>query len=91
MVSIIGEIEKIMETLPRAGHPTKLSNQARMTLVRVVTKNPLTNLTELKSSLAEMGEPARRTKVSAALHQSGLYGRVARRKLLLRKRHVKDT
>ena len=34
----------------------------------------------------EMGEPSRRTTISAALHQSGLYGRVARRKPLLRKR-----
>ena len=35
----------------------------------------------------EMGEPSRRTTISAALHQSGLYGRVARRKSLLSKRH----
>jgi hypothetical protein len=45
-------------------------------------------LTELKSSSLEMGEPSRRTNISAALHQSGLYGRVARRKPLLRKRHM---
>uniref|UniRef100_A0AAZ3PCE9 Transposase Tc1-like domain-containing protein n=1 Tax=Oncorhynchus tshawytscha TaxID=74940 RepID=A0AAZ3PCE9_ONCTS len=35
-----------------------------------------------------MGEPSRRTTISAALHQSGLYGRVARRKPLLSKRHM---
>ena len=34
-----------------------------------------------------MGEPSR-TTISAALHQSGLYGRVARRKPLLSKRHM---
>ena len=35
-----------------------------------------------------MEEPSRRTNISAALHQSGLYGRVARRKLLLSRRHM---
>jgi len=48
----------------------------------------MTTLEEQQSSLAEMGEPAGRTTVSATLHKSWLYGRVARRKPLLRKRHM---
>jgi hypothetical protein len=36
------------------------------------------------------GEPSRRTTISVALHQSGLYGRGARRKTLLSKRHMTD-
>ena len=76
------------QTLPRAGRPTKLRNWERRTLVRVVTKNPMTTLTKLQSSLAEMGEPAGRTTISTALHKSRLYGRVARRKPLLRKSHM---
>ena len=35
----------------------------------------------------EIGEPSRRTTISAALYQSGLYGRVVRRKPFLSKRH----
>jgi hypothetical protein len=35
-----------------------------------------------------MGEPFRRTTISAALHQSALYGRVTRRKPLLNKNHM---
>ena len=35
----------------------------------------------------EIGDPYRRTAISVALHQSGLYGRVARRKPLLRWHH----
>ena len=35
-----------------------------------------------------MGEPSRRTTISAALHQSGLCGRVARQKPPLSKRHM---
>ena len=65
------------KTLPRAGRPAKLSNRGRRALVREVTKNPMVTLTELQSSSVEMGEPSRRTTISAALHQSGLYGRVA--------------
>ena len=76
------------KTLPRAGRPAKLSNRERRALVREVTKNPMVTLTELQSSSVEMGEPPRRTTISAALHQSGLYGRVARRKPLLSKSHM---
>ena len=76
------------KTLPRAGRPAKLSNQRRRALIREVTKNPMVTLTELQSSSMEMGEPSRRTNISAALHQSGNYGRVARRKPLLSKLHM---
>ena len=57
-------------------------------MVREVTKNPIVTLTELQSPSVEMGEPSRRTTISAALHQSGLYGRVARRKPILSERHT---
>ena len=76
------------QTLPRAGGPTKLSNLSRRTLVREVTKNPMTTLMELQSYLTEMEEPARRTTISVALHKSRHYRRVARQKPLLRKRHM---
>ena len=76
------------KTLPRAGYPAKLSNRGRRVLVREVTENPMVTLTELQSSSVEIGEPSRRTTVSAALHQSGLYSRVTRRKPLLSKRHM---
>ena len=48
----------------------------------------MVSLTELQSSSVEMGEPSRRTTISATLHQSGLYGRVARWKQLLSKMHL---
>ena len=54
-------------------------------MVREVTKNLKVTLTELQRSSVEMGEPSRKTTISAALHQSGLYGRVARQKPLLSK------
>uniref|UniRef100_A0A4W5RB71 Transposase Tc1-like domain-containing protein n=1 Tax=Hucho hucho TaxID=62062 RepID=A0A4W5RB71_9TELE len=74
------------KTRPRAGRPVKLSNRGRRALVREVTKNPMVTLIELQSSYVEIGELSRRT--TAALHQSDLYGRVARRKPLLSKRHM---
>jgi hypothetical protein len=45
-------------------------------------------LTELQSSSVEMEEYSRRTTISAALHQSGLCHRMARRKPLLSKRYM---
>ena len=76
------------KTLPRACHPAKLSNRGRRALVRKVTKNPMFTLTELQSSYVEMEEPSIRTTISAALHQSGLYGRVARQNPHLSKRNM---
>ncbi|KAG2469093.1 TC1A transposase, partial [Polypterus senegalus] len=75
-------------TFPRDVRPSKLSNWGRRALVREVTKNPMVTLSELQRSSVERGEPSRRTTISAAIHQSGLYGRAARRKPLLSKRHM---
>jgi hypothetical protein len=74
------------KTLPGAGRQAKVSNRGGRALVGEVTKNPMVTLTELQSSFVEMGESSRRTTISAALHQSGLYGRVARQKPLLSKK-----
>ncbi|KAG2458309.1 TC1A transposase, partial [Polypterus senegalus] len=90
VASIIRKWKKFKKTrtLPRAGRPSKLSNWGRRALVREVTRNPMVTLSELQRSSVERGEPSRRTTISAAIHQSGLYGRVARRKPLLSKRHM---
>ena len=42
------------KTLPRDGHPAKLSNRRRRALVVEVTKNPMVTLTELQSSSVEI-------------------------------------
>ena len=54
----------------------------------IVRRAPRQDCFEAQSSSVEMGEPSRRKTISAAFHQSGLYGRVARRKPLLSKRHL---
>jgi hypothetical protein len=88
VASIILKWKKFGTTkrLPTAGCRAKLSNRGRRALVREMTKNPMVTLTELQS--VEMGEPSRRTTISTALHQSGLYGKLARWKPLLSKRHM---
>ena len=85
VASIILKLNKFgtIKTLLIAGRLAKLSNHGRRDLVREVTKNLM-----LQSSSVEMGQPSRRTTISAALHQSGLYGRVARQKPLLSKRQM---
>ena len=57
-------------------------------MVRDVTKNPMFTLTELQSSSVEMVVLLEGFPFSSELHQSGLYGRVARQKPLLSKRHM---
>ncbi len=76
-------------TLPRAGRPAKLSYRGRRALVREVKKNPKITVAELQRCIREMGESCRKSTITAALHQSGLYGRVARRKPLHSARHMK--
>ena len=85
MASIILKVKKFgtTKTLPRAGCPVKQQSGEKE-----VTKNPMVTLTKLQSSSVEMGEPSRRTTISAAFHKSGLYGRVARQKQHLSERHI---
>ncbi len=72
-------------TLPRAGRPAKLSYRGRRALVREVKKNP--KITVAERCIREMGESCRKSTITAALHQSGLYGRAW--KPLLSARHMK--
>jgi hypothetical protein len=75
------------KTLPRASCPAQLSNRGRRTF-REGNKNPMVTLTELQTYSVAMGEHSRKTTISAAFHQSGLCGRMARRKPLLSKRRM---
>ncbi len=77
------------KTLPRAGHPAKLSYRGRRALEIGVKKNPKITVAELQRCIREMGESCRKSTITAALHQSGLYGRVARRKPFLSARRMK--
>ena len=74
------------KSVPSAGHLAKRSNRGSRTLVREVTKNLM--VTDRTRVSLDIWEPSRRTTISAALHQSGLYGRVARQKSLLSQRHM---
>ena len=66
----------------------KLSNWGRRALVREVTQEPNGHSDRAPELLFRVGRTFQRTTISAALHQSGLYGSVARRKPLLSKRHM---
>lgn len=82
VTSIMGKWRKFgtTRTRPRAGQFSKLSDQR----TRVLGRWPRT-----RCSFVEGGEPRRRVTISAAIHQSDLYGRVARWKPLLSERHMK--
>ena len=68
------------KTLPRSGHPAKLDDQARRRLIREATKRPMATLKEPHAFLIKTGRCVHGITISQALHKSGLYGRVARRK-----------
>ncbi|KAL0201197.1 hypothetical protein M9458_004384, partial [Cirrhinus mrigala] len=76
--------------LPRQGRPPKLTGRTRRALIRNAAKRPMVTLDELQRSTAQVGESVHRTTISRALHKVGLYGRVARRKPLLKENHKKS-
>ncbi|MCJ8737403.1 hypothetical protein PDJAM_G00023560 [Pangasius djambal] len=76
--------------LPTHGRPSKLTGRARRALSREAAKRPMVTLQELQRSTAQVGESVYRTTISRALHKSGLNGRVARRKPLLKESHKKS-
>lgn len=61
--------------------PNQAEQMERRALVKEMLKNPKVTLMALQKSCSEMGEPAQRKTCSTALHQSNLYGKVARWKL----------
>ena len=78
------------KTLPRSGCPSKMDDQARMRLIRAASKRPVVTLKELQPCMAKTGHCVHVTTISQALDKSGLYGRVARRKPLLKKSHLES-
>ena len=50
----------------------------------------MVTLEEPQRSTAQVGESVHRTTISHTLHKSGRYGRVARRKPLLKESHKKS-
>ena len=77
-------------SLPSAGSLQKPSDNARMGLVSEATTRAMTTLEELQTSVTKMGETVYTTTVSWVLHQLQLYGRVTKRKPLLKKTHMKS-
>ena len=73
--------------MPREGRPTKLTDQARRAIIREATKRPKMTLKELQSSTVEIGVSVHRTTLNHTLHKAGLYGRVTRKKLLLKEKN----
>ncbi|MGH0138999.1 UNVERIFIED_CONTAM: hypothetical protein FKN15_068319 [Acipenser sinensis] len=50
----------------------------------------MATLKELQSSTAELGNTVHTATIAQVLHKTGLYGRVAKRKPLLIKTHIKS-
>jgi len=76
-------------SLPRKGRPCKLNQRTRQKLVRDATTKPHITLKELQSVAEAAGVKIHESTISRTLHQSNLFGRVARKKPLLKKQHQK--
>jgi len=75
------------QTLPGSGHHSKLDERARTTLARAATKRPTATLKQLQEFMTKSGHCVHVT-TSQILYTCGLYGRVARKKPLLKKGHI---
>ena len=73
--------------LSREGCPPKFTDQARRALIRETTKRLKITLKELQSFTAEIGVSVHRTTLSRTLHRAGLYGRLDRKKPLLKEKN----
>ena len=84
-------IKSIIKMAPQQTCQEKAAHQnhARRALIREATKRPKKTLKELQSSTAEIGVSVHRTTLSCTLHRAGLYGRVSRKKPLLKEKKKK--
>ena len=78
------------QTLPGSGRHSKLDERARRKLVREATKRPTATLKQLQEFMTKSGHCVHVTTISQILHKCGLYGRVARKKPLLKKGHMQS-
>ena len=77
------------QTLPRSGHPSKLSSRPSRKLVQDVSVNPTITLKDLHGSMSEMGVSVHQSTISRSLHKADLHGQVARKKPLLKNTNLK--
>ena len=76
------------KTMPRSCCPSKLDDQARRRQIREATKRPMATLKELHSFIVKTGHYEHVTTNIPSTPQGFPYGRVARRKPLLKKAHL---
>uniref|UniRef100_A0AAY5L4Q6 Transposase Tc1-like domain-containing protein n=1 Tax=Esox lucius TaxID=8010 RepID=A0AAY5L4Q6_ESOLU len=78
-----------LDTKPRSGRPRKISDKTARTIVRDTKKNSQVTLGETQAALEKDGVVVSRSTTQRYLNKNELYGRVARKKPLLRQWHKK--
>ena len=86
-VIIKWKIRGCVKTKSRSGRPTRISATTARKIVRDAKKNPQITSSEIQDSLKTSSVAVSRCTIRRHLKKNGPYGRVARRKPLLRKCH----
>ena len=81
---------QITACLPLSGHPRKISDRTARKRIAEASKNPRVISRELQVNLGQVCVRVHSSTIRRTPYQSGLYGRVARKKPLLKKQHKKD-
>uniref|UniRef100_A0A8C9X1V4 Transposase Tc1-like domain-containing protein n=1 Tax=Sander lucioperca TaxID=283035 RepID=A0A8C9X1V4_SANLU len=75
-------------TLPRSGHPVKMTPRAQRRLINEVKKQSRMTAKDLKASLELASISVHESTIRKTLNKQGIYGRTPRRKPLLTKKNI---
>uniref|UniRef100_A0A3B3R2T1 Tc1-like transposase DDE domain-containing protein n=1 Tax=Paramormyrops kingsleyae TaxID=1676925 RepID=A0A3B3R2T1_9TELE len=75
-------------TLPRRGHPVKMTARAQRRMLNEVKKNPRVSAKGLQKSLAHASIFVDTSTIRKTLNKNGVHGRTPRRKPLLSKKNI---
>uniref|UniRef100_A0A803JTN5 Transposase Tc1-like domain-containing protein n=1 Tax=Xenopus tropicalis TaxID=8364 RepID=A0A803JTN5_XENTR len=75
-------------TLPRSGHPVKVTARAQRRMLNEVKKNPRVSAKDLQKCLASANIPVSKSTIRKTLNKNGFHGRIPQRKPLLSKKNI---
>ena len=75
-------------TLPRSGHPAKMTARAHRRMLNEVKKNPRGSAKDLQKYLEDANISVDESTICKTLNKNGVHGRTPRKKSLLSKKNI---